>query len=66
MVSSWMIKSRKILNLTKTRIISIEDAYMQMMLHENEDYDDDILLDAMNVLGFEWVIAMLYKYYINS
>ena len=50
-MSSWMNRSRKILNVTKTKIIAIKDAYMQMMLHENEDYDDDILLDAMNVLG---------------
>ena len=54
MMSSWMNRSRKILNVTKTKIIAIKDAYMQMMLHENEDYDDDILLDAMNVLGL-WV-----------
>ena len=40
----------------------MRDEYMQMLLHLNEDFDDDILLDAMNILGFKWVIAMLYKY----
>ena len=32
---------------------SMKDAYMQMMLHLNEDFDDDLLMDSMNSLGFE-------------
>ena len=31
----------------------MRDEYMQMLLHLNEDFDDDILLDAMNILGFK-------------
>lgn len=40
----------------------MKDVYMQMLLHFNKDFDDDILLDMMNVLGLEWVIAILYTF----
>lgn len=31
----------------------MKDAYMQMLLHLNEDFDDDYLLDCMRVLDQE-------------
>ena len=30
-----------------------------MLLHYNEDFDDDFLLDSMNVLGQEWIEWLL-------
>ena len=44
--------------MKKTKYISMQDEYMQMLLHLNEDFDDDFLLDAMNQLLFgvsEWL-----------
>ena len=47
------------LKVNKFKLISLDDAYLQMLLHLNEDFNDDILLDTMNQLGFGWMIAML-------
>jgi len=28
----------------------LKDIYMQVLLHENEDFDDDLLMDAIELL----------------
>jgi hypothetical protein len=33
--------------------IVLKDAYMNMLLHLNEDFDDDLLMDAIELLEKE-------------
>ena len=53
--STLVAISQDILKKTiKLRIIEcfrIKDKYMHLLLHLNEDFDDDLLSDALNVLG---------------
>ena len=54
MLMSFMRKkSQNTIELKKSKVISLKDTYMQMLLHKNEDFDDDFLLDSMNILGQE-------------
>ena len=52
-MTSWVGRGWYELWVKRTKFFSMEDAYMQMLLHENEDFDDDLLLDVMNELGFD-------------
>ena len=36
--------------ISLTKEVNKKDAALQMMLHINEDFDDDLLLDAINLL----------------
>ena len=38
-----------------------KDAHLQMLLHLNEDFDDDLLFDAIEMLSEEeWLIPYLW------
>ena len=39
-----------------TRPCYFKENYLQCLLHLNEDFDDDLLQDAMILLGFDWTI----------
>ena len=51
-MTSWKVNKNQEVLVKKTKYISMQDEYMQMLLHLNEDFDDDFLLDAMNQLLF--------------
>ena len=43
--------------IRKITVISAKDQFMQMLLHLNEDFDDDLLLDALRLLtGIDWYV----------
>ena len=43
-------ENKSVVNIRKIGMFSRKDLYMQMLLHAYEDFDDDILLDAMGLL----------------
>ena len=53
MMSYWAKKASRIIEMKSIKFFAIKDAYMQMLLHLNEDFDDDLLLDAINGLNCE-------------
>ena len=36
----------------------LKEVYLQLMLHLNEDFDDDLLIDALRLLKREWFDAI--------
>ena len=55
----------------KKKQVAIKDIFMQFLLHLNEDFDDDLLLDSLNVLvgdlwyvcnivGTSWIIEFVF------
>ena len=46
----WYQKNSNIVYVNKLRVLEMKDIFMNMLLHLNEDFDDDLLLDAINVL----------------
>ena len=42
-----------LLIVRKTTSWSRKDSYLMWLLHLNEDFDDDLLQEAMSLLGFE-------------
>ena len=40
----------KITTLTEKRYIEIKDTYLLMFLHINDNFDDDLLMDAIDIL----------------
>ena len=51
--SCMSAKSGSEIIVTKKKICSIKDSYLMWLLHLNEDFDDDILQDSMELLGYE-------------
>ena len=47
-------KGNKLVKLRKTRPFLLKEVYMLFMLYLNEDFDDDLLLDAMDILDCDW------------
>ena len=41
----------------------MNDIYMQMLLHLNEDFDDDLLSDILDIL--DWLSEWLYYEFFN-
>ena len=50
MVDWYKKKNSDIVYVKKLRVFEMKDIFMNMLLHLNEDFDDDLLLDAINVL----------------
>ena len=42
----------------KWRMFEVKEQYMQMILHLNEDFDDDLLLDVLNLLDCIWSLSI--------
>ena len=42
-----------LLLLRKTTSWTMKDEYLMSLIHLEDDFDDDLLQDAMNLLGFE-------------
>ena len=66
-IGNKTIVSRTI-KIKRLKIFTIKDAYMQMLLHLNEDFDDDLLLEAINCLNCKWLPCFihLFKYQIHK
>ena len=50
MVDWYKKRKSDIVYVNKLRVFEMKDIFMNMLLHMNEDFDDDLLLDAINVL----------------
>ena len=50
-MTSWRRNGKTALHVEHIELIYKKEAYMHMLLHENEDFDDDFLLDTLDVLG---------------
>ena len=46
-------KEEFLLKVRVTKNINLKDGIFQFLLHLNEDFDDDLLQDSMELLGFE-------------
>ena len=59
-------KKKNEVTISTIRSFNIRNTYMHFLLHLNEDFDDDLLLDAINLL-LEWsywsnILPFLMKY----
>jgi hypothetical protein len=50
LVESIQVKKDETLAITLRKPIELQDAYMMFLLHLNEDFDDDLLLEAVDLL----------------
>jgi hypothetical protein len=50
LIESIQSENRDSLTITTRKPIPLKNAYMLMLLHLNEDFDDDLLLEACDLL----------------
>ena len=47
-------QEKQIVSLKIGRMAEIKDIYMNLLLHINEDFDDDLLMDILELLTDLW------------